>query len=75
MIVEAGLDRYEVVNEKVKELLNKQNRVTVKNLNGQRYLGCAMDAGKTLELYGTPGNDLACYLNGGRGNVHGNCKA
>ena len=74
MIVEAGLDRYEVVNEKVKELLNKQNRVTVKNLNGQRYLGCAMDAGKTLELYGTPGNDLACYLNGGRVIVHGNCQ-
>lgn len=74
MIVEAGLDRYEVVNEKVKELLNKQNRVTVKNLNGQRYLGCAMEAGKTLELYGTPGNDLACYLNGGRVIVHGNCQ-
>ncbi len=74
MIIEAGLTRYEKVNEDIKKCLEKRNKVTVKDVNGQRYIGCALDAGKTVEVYGTAGNDLACYLNGGKVIVHGNCQ-
>ena len=66
MIIEAGLTRYEAVNKEIEKQLEKQNKVTVKDVNGQRYIGCALDEGKTIEVYGTPGNDMACYLNGGR---------
>lgn len=74
MTVEAGLTRYEQVNEQIKKELESHNKVTVKDVNGQRYIGCALDEGKTIEVYGTPGNDLACYLNGGRVVVYGNCQ-
>ena len=71
MIIEAGLTRYEAVNKEIEKQLEKQNKVTVKDVNGQRYIGCALDEGKTIEVYGTPGNDMACYLNGGRVIVYG----
>ena len=65
-MIEAGLRRYEEVDDEIKKELSKKNKVTVKDVNGQRYIGCALDKGKTIEVYGTPGNDMACYLNGGR---------
>lgn len=71
MSIEAGLEKYEKVNELIKNELVKKNKITVKNVNGQRYIGCALDSGKTIEVHGTPGNDLACYLNGGRVVVFG----
>lgn len=74
MSIEAGLERYEKVNDMIKAELLKKNKVTVKDVNGQRYIGCALDEGKTIEIYGTPGNDMACYLNGGKVIVHGNCQ-
>ncbi|MGN0521941.1 MAG: glutamate synthase [Eubacterium sp.] len=74
MIIEAGLTHYEELNKKIKEELKKRNKVVVKQVNGQRYIGCAVDEGKTIEVYGTPGNDMACYLNGGKVVVHGNCQ-
>ncbi len=74
MIIEAGLTHYEKVNSQIKEELKKRNKVVVKNVNGQRYIGCALDENKTVEIYGTPGNDMACYLNGGKVIVYGNCQ-
>lgn len=74
MSIEAGLTRYEAVNNQINEELRKKNKAVVKNVNGQRYIGCALDAGKTVEVYGTPGNDMACYLNGGKVIVYGNCQ-
>ena len=73
-MIEAGLRRYEEVDDEIKKELSKKNKVTVKDVNGQRYIGCALDKGKTIEVYGTPGNDMACYLNGGRVIVYGNCQ-
>ncbi len=74
MTIEAGLMRYEKLNEMIKDELQRKNKVVISNVNGQRYLGCAVDEGKTLELHGTPGNDMACYLNGGKVEVFGNCQ-
>ena len=73
-MIEAGLRRYEEVDDEIKKELSKKNKVSVKDVNGQRYIGCALDKGKTIEVYGTPGNDMACYLNGGRVIVYGNCQ-
>ena len=71
MSVTAGLRRYEDVNSDIDSLLKSKNKVVVNEVNGQRYLACALDAGKTVELHGTAGNDLACYLNGGRVILYG----
>ena len=72
MSIEAGLQRYEIVNDLIKEELSKKNKAVVKGVNGQRYIGCALEKGKTIEVHGTPGNDMACYLNGGKIEVFGN---
>lgn len=74
MTIEAGLCKYDALNARIKEELAAKKKVTVTNVNGQRYIGCAVDAGKTVEVHGTPGNDMACYLNGGRIVVYGNCQ-
>ena len=66
MSITAGLRRYAEVNDEIKEALLLKNKVVVNDVNGQRYIGCALDEGKTIEVHGTAGNDLACYLNGGK---------
>ncbi|MBR4766628.1 MAG: hypothetical protein IK085_07695 [Clostridia bacterium] len=71
MSIVAGVRGYSEVNEEIKSELLSKNKVTVTDVNGQRYLGCALDAGKTLEIHGTAGNDLAFCLNGGKIVLHG----
>ena len=72
MSITAGLRRYEEINNEVSKVLLSRNKAVVEDVNGQRYIGCALDEGKTVEIYGTAGNDLACYLNGGKVVLHGN---
>lgn len=71
-MITASLRRYEDVNNEIKTKLLSAEKAVVKDVNGQRYLGCALDKGKMLELHGTAGNDLACYLNGGKIVLYGN---
>lgn len=73
-MIEAGLRKYEELNSEIKSVLENKNKCVVNNVNGQRYIGCAMDKGKKIEVHGTPGNDMACYLNGGTVEVFGNCQ-
>lgn len=72
MSITAGLRRYEEINAQINRELLSKSKAVVKDVNGQRYIGCALDEGKTVEIYGTAGNDLACYLNGGRVILYGN---
>lgn len=73
-MIEAGLRRYEEINDEINVTLESKNKCVVKDVNGQRYIGCALDENKLIEVYGTPGNDMACYLNGGKIVVYGNCQ-
>ncbi|MBR6334631.1 MAG: hypothetical protein IKR90_00610 [Clostridia bacterium] len=66
MSVTAGIRGYSEVNDEIKAELLSKDKVSVTDVNGQRYLGCALAGGKTLEIQGTAGNDLAFCLNGGR---------
>ena len=74
MNITAGLRKYDVLNKEIQQQLLSKNKVTVQDVNGQRYLGCTLDSGKTLEIHGTAGNDLACYLNGGTVMLYGNAQ-
>jgi glutamate synthase domain-containing protein 3 len=46
--------------------------IVVRNVNGQRYIGTNLNASVTLELHGTPGNDLGAFMNGPSIVVKGN---
>lgn len=67
-----GTAHFREANEMVRDALHTHDVVELTDVYAQRYLGCAMPAGKRLEIKGTPGNDLACYLDGGEVEVFGN---
>ena len=66
MSVAAGIRGYAEVNDEIRKEFLSKNKTVVTDVNGQRYLGNALESGKTLEIEGTAGNDLAFCLNGGR---------
>lgn len=72
MILTAGRRPFRELNAEIRAALEMEKNVRVEDVNGQRYMGAAMDKGKTLEIHGTPGNDMAAYLNGGTVEVFGN---
>ncbi len=50
MSIEAGLQRYETINSLIKKELSEKSKAVVKNVNGQRYIGCTLDKGKLLKF-------------------------
>ncbi len=72
MIITAGRRGFRDLNTEIRTALEQENTVRVEDVNGQRYMGAGLDKGKTLEIHGTPGNDMAAYLNGGTLEVFGN---
>lgn len=72
--VELGTAHFQEANEKVREALRQADVVELCDVYAQRYLGCTMPEGKRLEIHGTPGNDMACYMDGGEIEVFGNAQ-
>jgi glutamate synthase domain-containing protein 3 len=48
--------------------------IHLENVYGQRYIGTDINPDLELHIYGTPGNDLAAFLNGNTVIVHGNAQ-
>lgn len=72
--VALGTSHFKEANEMVREAMSAADTVVVEEAFAQRYLGCAMPEGKTLRVYGVPGNDMACYMDGGSIEVFGNAQ-
>lgn len=49
-------------------------KIELHNVCGQRYIGTDLNTNIDIEVYGTPGNDLAAFLNGPRITIHGNAQ-
>ena len=49
-------------------------KIELRNVCGQRYIGTDLNTNIEIEIYGTPGNDLAAFLNGPRITIHGNAQ-
>lgn len=73
-VITPGTAHFKDVNEKVREALYGSDVVVLRDTFAQRYLGCGLPAGKRLEIHGVPGNDLACYMEGGSIEVFGNAQ-
>lgn len=65
---------FKEANEQVRRVLEQADDVELDDVRAQRYLGCALSEGKRLRVHGTPGNDLACYMDGGVVEVLGNAQ-
>ena len=72
--VTLGALHFKEANERVRQALDRADDVVLEDVRAQRYLGCALPAGKRLEIHGTPGNDLACFMDGGTVEVLGNAQ-
>ncbi|MDR0514354.1 MAG: hypothetical protein LBG81_04230, partial [Coriobacteriaceae bacterium] len=73
-VVTLGTEHFTEANEVVRAALAASDTVEIHEAFAQRYLGCGMDKGKSLMIHGVPGNDMACYMNGGYIEVFGNAQ-
>lgn len=62
---------FHTLNEKIGHL--EENEITIQGCLGQRYIASGM-SGKTINIYGTPGNALGAYLNGCVLHIYGNAQ-
>ena len=51
---------------------NGIEKIEIRNVYGQRYIGTDLDDHLSIEIYGTPGNDLGAFMSGPKITVHGN---
>ncbi|HBV87620.1 MAG TPA: hypothetical protein DEF42_13445 [Desulfosporosinus sp.] len=64
---------YRELNSKIREeIATGSQDIVVKNVNGQRYIGDGITGKARLTLKGTPGNDMAAFMNGLELFVEGN---
>lgn len=73
-VVRLGTEHFTEANEVVREALRAADVVEIREAFAQRYLGCGMSAGKVLKIHGVPGNDMACYMDGGQIEVFGSAQ-
>lgn len=71
-VIDAKETYFKTLNDMIFDALETEDEIILANVSGQRYIGTGMDAGKSIIVQGTPGNDMACYMNGGKITVHGN---
>jgi glutamate synthase domain-containing protein 3 len=67
---------YRELNSRLRDAVDKQGiaRIDISNVYGQRYLGTDLHHPVEIHIYGTPGNDLAAFMDGPRIIVHGNAQ-
>ena len=70
MIINADGVYFQQLNEAIRQ---SDEDVYVQNCRGQRYIGSAL-SGRSITVYGTPGNGLGAYLDGATVTVHGNAQ-
>ncbi|MDD2523520.1 MAG: hypothetical protein WCS83_03555 [Endomicrobiia bacterium] len=52
------------LNKEIKEKALAYDTITLKNVFGQRYIGCGISEKVKIIIEGVPGNDLAAYMDG-----------
>jgi glutamate synthase domain-containing protein 3 len=53
---------------------NGAQRIELRNVYGQRYIGTDLNKPVEIEIFGTPGNDLGAFMDGPKITVHGNAQ-
>jgi glutamate synthase domain-containing protein 3 len=72
MIDAAGV-YYRDLNSLLRSLdSNGIEKIEICNVYGQRYIGTDLDDHLSIDIYGTPGNDLGAFMKGVNITVHGN---
>ncbi|MFW6134129.1 MAG: hypothetical protein ACOC5R_00975 [Elusimicrobiota bacterium] len=73
MIIDAKNKTQREINELLKKYLSSNARqVTIKNVNGERYLGAGLRGNIKIKIKGVAGNDLGSFMDGPEIDVKGN---
>ncbi|NHV45856.1 MAG: hypothetical protein HA493_04400 [Candidatus Verstraetearchaeota archaeon] len=72
--IDASNMHYRDLNFLIKSYANPSKRIDLYNVNGQRYIGTGLKNNVEIHIYGTPGNDLAAFMDGPTIYVHGNAQ-
>ena len=73
--IDASSVFYRELNARLRDAVaNGAQRIKLRNVYGQRYIGTDLDKPVEIEIFGTPGNDLGAFMNGPRIVVHGNAQ-
>ncbi|MDK2822253.1 MAG: hypothetical protein PWQ67_33 [Clostridia bacterium] len=75
VVIDAKGIYYKDLNERIREVLRTGvNELVLDNVNGQRYIGDGISGSQTLVINGTPGNDMAAYMDGLKLIINGNAQ-
>lgn len=70
-----GLD-FKALNQEVRRAVESgEARVTLRNVNGQRYIGCGLKSNVRIDVHGVPGSDMAAFMDGPEIRVHANAES
>lgn len=74
--IDAQNTHYRELNTQLRRAVNGDDveHIEIRNVYGQRYLGTDLHRPVEIHIYGTPGNDLASFMDGPRIVVHGNAQ-
>ncbi len=73
--IDAGGVYYRDLNARLRNVVdNGSRRIELRNVHGQRYIGTDLNKPVSIEIFGTPGNDLGAFMNRPRIIVHGNAQ-
>jgi glutamate synthase domain-containing protein 3 len=73
--IDAAGVHYRDLNARLRETVeNGVERIELRNVYGQRYIGTNLRRPVEIEVHGTPGNNLAAFMDGPRILVHGNAQ-
>lgn len=66
---------YKDLNSLLRDVCSKgTEKIEIRNVCGQRYIGTDLEAEVEIDIYGTPGNDMGAFMSGPRIVVHGNAQ-
>jgi len=66
---------YKDLNCLLREICSEgAEKIEIRNVCGQRYIGTDLDTDVKIDIYGTPGNDMGAFMSGPRIEVHGNAQ-
>lgn len=66
---------YKDLNSLLRSLCNKgAEKIEIRNVCGQRYIGTDLDTEVKIDIYGTPGNDMGAFMSGPTIEVYGNAQ-
>jgi glutamate synthase domain-containing protein 3 len=63
---------YSKLNNSIDSAIKADKNLTLNSIFGQRYIGRGLPEGVKIKIYGTPGNDMAVYMDGAEIEVFGN---